>query len=66
MFGPIQGTFLCRLSKELMLTASQGAKVTHRYFLLRVVGSSEYKVLTSRPGRSQGMLYNHRCHSFIH
>ena len=32
VFGPIQGAFLCRLSKDLALTASQGTEVIHRYF----------------------------------
>ena len=48
VFGPIQGTFLCRLSKELALNASHGTEVIHNYFTftfrVRAVGNSEAKV----------------------
>ena len=49
VFGPIQGTFLCCLSKELALTASQGTEVIHKFFaftfIFRTVGNSECRVL---------------------
>ena len=49
VFGPIQGTFLCRLSKELALTASQGTEVIHTDFSYTFMFRAVNTVLLSLP-----------------
>ena len=56
VFGPIQGSFLCRLSKELALNASHGTEVIHNYFTFtcrfRAVGNIECRLHISPKTRS--------------